>query len=604
MIDVEPLIESSFARLFPEPAVAADWDGVLDRAGMAAQRRRRNLVALAFAVAVIVAVVASPLGAGIAHSLGDFSDWLRGEPGKPASQAAQQAFDRANQKSWTGFPKGTRLRELITTSNDGVEYTLYGLRSQGSLCLRLVAEGAAHGGALSCAPLRELRNRNAPVLVMEVDQPIGTLPGRRVQVGPDRFTLDRASVSFGIVADNVAAVRLRSDDQTREATITGNAFLAVATRPPAGNRVHAVSARLRSGRWVRIPFAEVPFGMYGAVATSSGTLHGPVGIERKLTSGTVSWLTHREPRGAAWPKGRRGLVFFVGNNNGHFVYGRVIQPDRQNRFRVGLSLWQITKADKQRRLQKGTLLCITTFLGSGGGSGCGPIKDLFARSPINVGSMTVGGGDQYSILSGAASDDVARVRLYLGTGEIIPVPLRDNAFVTQVSRAKYPIRIVAYDNRGRVIANTAIRNEGGPSGPAYRPARNGHWTKLLAVTTAGGGKANLWTIPSQAGGVCWQLRSPDLNMGGCTPPDFNGALREEVVPSGGGKEPVLVVETSPAVDHVVISYHSGVTATEKPVHGFVVYAILQARVAARDRITHVTAYGDSGAAIGRLTMSR
>jgi hypothetical protein len=41
MIDVEPLIEESFARLYPVPVVAADWDGVLGRAGAGRRQRLR-----------------------------------------------------------------------------------------------------------------------------------------------------------------------------------------------------------------------------------------------------------------------------------------------------------------------------------------------------------------------------------------------------------------------------------------------------------------------------------------------------------------------------------------------------------------------------------
>src|SRR6266511_492593 len=61
------------------------------------------------------------------------------------------------------------------------------------------------------------------------------------------------------------------------------------------------------------------------------------------------------------------------------------------------------------------------------------------------------GGDQYTPLGGVASDDVARMQLFLGSGEAQPIPLRDNAWLTRAARADYPIRVVAYDREDRII---------------------------------------------------------------------------------------------------------------------------------------------------------
>jgi hypothetical protein len=601
MIDVEPLIGASFDRTYPVPAVAADWNDVLRRAGAGRRPpRRRARLALVLTALVVAAIAVSPLGAGIAHSLGDFSGWLNGSPGKPAARSAQRAFDRANGKSWAGFPKGTKLRELITTSADGVHYTLFGVRSGGSLCLHIVAEGAARGSTLSCSPLSELRARPQPALVLEVDYPIGTLAGRHAQLGPDRLTLPRASVSFGIVADNVKALRLRSDEGVRNAVIASNSFLSVLPRPPAGDRVHAVSATLRDGSVVKIPFAEAPFDMSPGSA-SHGTYHGPAKVDRVVKTGTVGWLTRHELRGAALATGARSSVFFRG---GRLLFGRVIQPDPQNRIRVGLSLWQVAKAIAMPPMKKGRYLCIFTIVGKGSGGGCSKPAELFGRSPVSFGLMTYGGGNQYSILSGVASDDVVRLRLYLGTGEVSPVPLRDNVFATQISRAKFPFRLVGYDKDGRVIAVESMRSEGGPSGPAYVPAKHAAWKRLSRFTVADGGRGELWVVPSQAGGTCWRVRFPNgSGSGGCTPPRWKGALREYEVPTGG-PEPVLIAAAGPGVVRVVVAYRSGAEEDVTPVAGYVVHPIPKTRVDAKDRVATITAYDARGRKLGAIHVGR
>ena len=92
------------------------------------------------------------------------------------------------------------------------------------------------------------------------------------------------------------------------------------------------------------------------------------------------------------------------------------------------------------------------LVGRGGTSGSGmPLDDMFPRSSFTFTYGTVGGGDQFATFAGLASDDVARMEIFTATGDRIPVPLRDNAYLIEVALARFPAKVVAYDAEGRVI---------------------------------------------------------------------------------------------------------------------------------------------------------
>jgi hypothetical protein len=82
----------------------------------------------------------------------------------------------------------------------------------------------------------------------------------------------------------------------------------------------------------------------------------------------------------------------------------------------------------------------------------------FRDLPFTPGWTYAGAGSQFITLSGIATDDVARLELFLGNGERRRVALRNNAFVARVHRAKMPGRLVAYDEDGRVIGIAAHRS--------------------------------------------------------------------------------------------------------------------------------------------------
>ena len=94
------------------------------------------------------------------------------------------------------------------------------------------------------------------------------------------------------------------------------------------------------------------------------------------------------------------------------------------------------------------------------GAGCREPDQLFRLGPLELTWGFSGAGQQTWIVSGVASDDVARIEVFLGNGERWRAPLRDNATAFRIQRAKFPARIVGYDAAGRVIDVKTIRGGG------------------------------------------------------------------------------------------------------------------------------------------------
>ncbi|HZO79035.1 MAG TPA: hypothetical protein VFB39_13415 [Solirubrobacteraceae bacterium] len=455
MIDVEPVIEQSFGRLWPVPSVDPDWDTVVARAGVRSRPvlKRRGLALALVAAAVIGVLAATPIGAAIAHSIWSFPAWLNGHPGTPASTQAQKEFERGNARSWTAFPKGTRLRQLISTHRAGSAFTLYGFRSGDELCLRLVVTGVASGTSTGCAPLSDLRSRPTPVIPVEVDDiGFGLVRGAHgfkwVHVHGNRYTVARAGVTFGIVADGVRSVHLRSTDATRRAVVANNAFLLAVSEPKTGARVERITATTTNGHTYRVPFAPTPFATSPRTTAPGGTLHGPTRVQRVLHSGSISWLTRSEPRGTPLP---RHFPNALSGTRSKLVYGRLIQPDPHSPLRVSVALYRLRSAPAYTHLHPGLEVCYFIVEGRGAGGGCLPLGTGFRHEPFSMGGSQGLGSDQYETIGGIASDQVARIRIFYGDGGTLLVPVRDNAFAALVSRTRFPIRVVAYDSSSRVI---------------------------------------------------------------------------------------------------------------------------------------------------------
>lgn len=439
MSSFEETIRGVLVRTVPPPAtVGLDWDDVLARSATSTKtaRTRRLVYSVAFAAVVAIVLAATPLGAMIARGFGDFSGWLSGSTGHPASTGEQQTFAHEYKNSWIRFPKTPALRSLIRVNRDGIDYELFGFRAGDAFCLRLVSSSTSRSTYTSCAPKSDLLARRAPVLLLSVDAPIVD----RVKAGRRVVFVQRAGVTFGITSDGVTAVRASAPPQSHDlkGIVGGDSFLIVNPRAAFGAHIASIRASNKNGNEVAVPIARSFFDT--PVARTSPTLPGPTKVERPVTRVSVGWIARREPRGAAYPMSRLRHPWQSAKQR--VVFARLLTPDPGGVEQVLVIL------------NRGGDLCIDIVAKRVEGGSCSPLKYISKKFGMPFTLMSSGGNpgrSQYTSIVGLADDQVARMTLFLANGEQLAVPLKDNAFLAEVASSKLPYRLVAYDRAGRVI---------------------------------------------------------------------------------------------------------------------------------------------------------
>lgn len=597
MIEVEGQLREEVARSVPAVG-PADWSEVLKRAGYAPSRVRRRWAALAAgALALVVVAFATPLGSAVARSLGGFSAWLTGTPGTPASQSEQQAFERANARSWLGFPQGTQLRQLTAVDVAGAHAELLGFRSGTTLCLRVVVTGTTRGSTLSCAPLAELRHSGAPVRVVLVDHSFG-LGTKRAWYGIDRYRAPALQVTVGVAADNVRSVVVEDAQGRHVVPARANAFLYVATNPDVAQRVRRIWART-AGRLVVVPFAAARSAFAGG-SVSQRPVPGPTRIERNVGNGTIGWLDRREPRGQPLSvlTGRTGVLLRPDRTGAlvrrHVVFGRIVTPDPNRPVRVAVTL------STSRNGGKATGLCSWLLLRGGAGGGCAVRAQIFAKSPLTNEVALLGGSEEFATISGLASDDVARIVAFLSGGQRQAVPLAANAYVVDIARARLPARLVAYDRAGHVIGLTPPIGDFGDFGGGS-PAR-GKARSLLRAISSTGATAELFAGPSTSGGKCMYVRwHRSKHVGGVMESCSDLTTQRSPLQLSTDGNPTYFVMGRVAPDVAVVKLHfaDGARATVEPTDGFVLYAVSRSHLALGHELVAAAARDASGNAIGR-----
>ncbi|MGD0273869.1 MAG: hypothetical protein ABSB96_09100 [Gaiellaceae bacterium] len=598
MIDLDPQIVSELDRTFPPPSGGrADWQDIVDRA--AGRRLRmvpsRRLVAISTAVIVTAALVAvmTPVGAAVVRGLDGFAAWISGEPGQPASSAEQQAFQHANERSWSGFAPGTELRRLIQTSLNGTSYTLYGFRSGNQLCLRLVASGAVSATSTHCAPLQALQTAKEPALVVAADEPFSST---NAPPNDEGLVPEVTSASFGIVSDGVTQVLLRADDGSHDALVASNAFLYVADHPQPGVLVRSVQAVAGDGSNVALPFQSAP-GMLDMPQPPKGTPQGPAQVDLRVSGGTIGWFDAREPRGKPLPAELRQYPLFA---HDRYVFGRVIQPDPQSADRIAVVL-----IDGFREPEKGAKvagLCLMMGSGEHATGTCNSLSRLFKLGPLDI-ELSGSGSDQFSLLEGLASDDVAQIKLFLASGDTVDVPLTDNVFLVRVGRAAYPIRLVAYDTQQRVIDIRTYESDGMTS-RAPRQA-SASVRELFRVSAADGTTAIVRAGDPAGGYRCYSIiYGTGTQAGGCPPWPLTDKITEGnplllISANTAGNDVFLGGQVPDQVASVTVTFTDGAVANAKTEDGFVVYPIPAAELANGRTLLALRAYDRSGAQIAQ-----
>jgi hypothetical protein len=172
---------------------------------------------------------------------------------------------------------------------------------------------------------------------------------------------------------------------------------------------------------------------------------GPTHIERKVPNGTVRWLFAHQARGQSLAQAHIALLSTTGAHWQPVRFARVITPDLRSHVRVVLSL--IGK--------HGRNICMTVYLGYSSGGGCA-VGLLLKPFNYDISSHMNPSCSSCSdvVVAGVASDDVARMELFL-PGRHRSVPLRDNVFVVTLSPSVSAWSLVAYDRNGLIIGRSS-----------------------------------------------------------------------------------------------------------------------------------------------------
>jgi hypothetical protein len=581
MIEADRVMYELLDRAVPERDETAEWEDVLLRVGLAEEpapavssqapeaRRRRRVVIAGLVAAAIAGLAASPVGTAIAEGIGNFSAWVRGDPGEPASPAEQHAFELANERSWTGFAPDAKLRRLIGTDASGTHFTLYGFRSGDDLCLRLVATGAVDAQSQTdCAPLHALQLARTPAVVVATDEPLGRTDAKP---NADGFVPEAYSATFGIASDGVSKVSLTADDGQHPTLVGGNAFLYVADHPTLGTRVRHAEAFAVDGSRVDLPLQASPYGYFDLPAAPKGEAQGPTEVERKVGAGTIGWIERGEERGEPIPDKLMAKIRpIVGRklSDSPPVLARLIKPDPNDYIRIGILAGPLgTGAPKGDRV-----VCPIVIDPTGMGGGCAPLRQLFEQRPFAPVGGSVSGADQYAQFEGLVSDGVAQMKVFLASGVVVTIPIHDNAYVARVGRSDFPARFVAYDRDGGVIGIQTVADDGMTS-PAPAEAKSS--VRELARVTGDGGAAAVLEAGTPAGGYrCWTISFSDGGTGGgCTPWPSKEKPLLFVGPDHTGTDVFVTGELPPSVDLVAITLPDGIVAKVAPIDGFVMYAV-------------------------------
>jgi hypothetical protein len=315
-----------------------------------------------------------------------------------------------------------------------------------------------------------------------------------------------------------------------------------------------------------MPFAPAVFGIGAPIPSRPAPV--PPEIERRVEGGRIKWLEAREPRGEPLDVLPEEATSMGPRFRMNVLFGRVLTPDPDRPTRIVLTL------NSHRPDGPPAGLCPWVAGRSGLVSGgCTPYPLTVAR--ILSSAYMARGSNAFVMVSGVASDDVARIDALLGDGQRADVPLVDNVFLVDLPRANLPARLVAYDEEDRVIwVDRPLLDFGGRQSRA-QPAR-GRARSLLRVEGYDGATAELLVGPSSDGGECvftkeFVDRQHAGNSVNCQRPRWNGSP----VQAGTSWSPPRFVtgRVRSDVKTVRIRLADGSAVTLIPTRGLILWAV-------------------------------
>jgi hypothetical protein len=250
----------------------------------------------------------------------------------------------------------------------------------------------------------------------------------------------------------------------------------------------------------------------------------------------------------------------------HPLIARLIQPDPNDPLRVAL----VAASPDDTMESAASRLCIFDVEGSSMSGTCLPFHDVFEQGPFTLG-LQGSGPSQYSLLSGLASDDVAAMKVFLGSGATIDVALADNVYAARVARSEFPIRLAAYDSYGSVVGVHAYSDDGMISRAPAEARRSVR--ELMRVHGEGAGVAVVRAGIPAGGFRCWSIDfTGGAGGGGCTPWPYRGPVLGVAVTNAAG-DAFLTGQASAKVASIEAELPDGGEVTIRPREGLVAYAV-------------------------------
>jgi len=198
-------------------------------------------------------------------------------------------------------------------------------------------------------------------------------------------------------------------------------------------------------------------------------------------------------------------------------FARLLTPDEGSSKRIVVSIGRFQLRPSAAGMPSPDGVCHWMLARGGLAGGCSPPDKVFERTPFTFGYSVTGAGDQFASFAGLASDDVSRLEIFTATGNQITVPLADNVFLIEVSLARLPAKMVAYDAEGRVIGIAETPREERSGRVVGEPVVE------LSATADGVGTLKLKANRTREGGECWAARGTGdvaVNTGSCVPKDW------------------------------------------------------------------------------------